>query len=254
LGPVAGSPNTQHPTPNTLHPTPTAILTVADTGIGIPPELLPRLFEPFVQADRSLERSQGGLGLGLALVKGIVDLHGGCVAARSEGAGRGATFTIELPLADVNGWLLERDDKAGDAPALDPGMLVGQSLASAHEPASTRVLIIEDNADAAETLQALLEIFGYRVEVASSGPAGVEMAQRARPDIVLCDLGLPGMDGYAVAATLRADPATASARLIAVSGYGQDEDRRRSAAAGFDAHLVKPVEAELLQPLLDGAR
>jgi PAS domain S-box-containing protein len=210
-----------------------ARMTVADTGIGIAPELLPSLFQPFVQADRSLDRARGGLGLGLTLVKGIVELHGGRVSASSEGVGHGSTFVVEIPLQPA----------PEGADALSDATVVG--------PDKRRVLIIEDNTDAAETLRDLLELFGHRVEVAYSGPAGVEMARLARPDVVLCDLGLPGMDGYAVAAALRQDPATTSSRLIAVTGYGQAEDLRRSAEAGFDAHLTKPVEAELLQQVLE---
>jgi PAS domain S-box-containing protein len=210
-----------------------ASLAVTDTGIGIPPALLPRLFDPFVQADRSLERTQGGLGLGLALVRGIAELHGGRVHAHSLGLDHGATFTLELPL---------------QAPPTDTDERAVPTAARADQ---LRVLIIEDNEDAAETLRDLLELFGHQVDVAHSGPAGVNQAFELRPDVVLCDLGLPGMDGYAVAVALRQDPATSSARLIAVTGYGQEEDQQRSAAAGFDAHLTKPVELESLQKMLE---
>jgi len=206
---------------------------VSDTGIGIPPELLPRLFEPFVQADRSLDRARGGLGLGLALVKGVTELHGGRVYVRSEGSGSGTTLAFELPA--------QLPSVGGDEVAAPPGSRAG----------TLRVLIIEDNRDAASTLRDLLELLGHQAEVAHSGPTGVGMARRLRPDVVLCDLGLPGMDGYAVAAALRQDPVVAASRLIAVSGYGQEEDLQRSAEAGFDAHLTKPVDVGLLQQLLN---
>jgi CheY-like chemotaxis protein len=209
---------------------------VSDTGIGIPPELLDHLFDPFVQADRSLDRARGGLGLGLALVKGITELHGGRVEARSEGTGRGATFVMEIPLQSP------------------PEGTVEPRLPTTPRAGHFRILIIEDNIDAAESLRDLLELTGHEVEVAYSGPTGVETARRMRPEVVLCDLGLPGMDGYAVAGALRRHPATASSRLIAVSGYGQEDNVRRSAEAGFDAHLTKPVELESLQHVLHSIR
>jgi PAS domain S-box-containing protein len=208
-----------------------ATVTVRDTGIGIDPELLPHLFEAFIQADRSLDRSRGGLGLGLALVRGLVQLHGGEVSAASEGLGHGATFTFWVPL------LREAATHVPEkAPARSPARR------------GRRVLIIEDNHDTAETLRTLLELAGHEVAVAYAGPAGVETARQVQPEVVLSDLGLPGMDGFAVARALRHDPATAGARLIAVTGYGQEEDQRRARDAGFDQHLVKPVDpAELLR-------
>lgn len=211
-----------------------AQLTVRDTGIGISPEMLPHLFESFAQADRTLDRSRGGLGLGLAVVKGLVNLHGGTVRATSDGPGTGAQFVIELPLAG-------------------PGIAAPNAEVDAavcHGPVSLRVLIIEDNRDAAETLRDLLELSGHIVDVAYSGTLGVEAARRFWPDAVLCDLGLPGMDGYEVAQALRLDPSTAEARLIAVTGYGQAEDRQRSLEAGFDLHLTKPVDPPEIERLL----
>jgi CheY-like chemotaxis protein len=207
---------------------------VSDTGAGIPPELLPHLFGAFVQADRSLDRAQGGLGLGLALVKGTIELHQGRVYVHSEGLGHGATFTFELPLQSPLA-----GTKQGPSP---PAPASARGL---------RVLIIEDCVDAADALRELMELFGHQVQVAHTGPAGLELARQVRPDVVLCDLGLPGMDGYAVAAALRRDPATGSARLIAVTGYGHEEDRRRSAESGFHAHLTKPVELESLRAMLE---
>jgi PAS domain S-box-containing protein len=209
-----------------------ATVTVRDTGIGIEPEVLPHVFETFTQADRTLDRSRGGLGLGLALVKRLVEMHGGEVWAESEGLGRGAAFTFWLPL--------ERQPTPSEEAAAPAGTADG----------ARRILVVEDNRDAAETLRELLELFGHTVEVAYSGSAGVEAARTFQPEVVLCDLGLPGMDGYAVAAELRREPATASARLIAVSGYGQDEDRYRSREAGFDVHLTKPVDLVELERLV----
>jgi len=204
----------------------TAVLKVRDTGIGISREMMPHLFETFAQADRTLDRSRGGLGLGLAVVKGLINLHGGTVHACSDGPGTGAEFVIELPLSQQA--------------AANEQAIIDEPEAS--ESKALRVLIIEDNRDAAETLRDLLELTGHTVEVAYSGTLGVETARRFRPDVVLCDLGLPGMDGYEVAQVLRLDPSTATSRLIAVSGYGQAEDRQRSLDAGFDLHLTKPVD------------
>ncbi len=209
-----------------------AVVRVEDTGIGIEPDMLPRVFETFAQADRSLDRSKGGLGLGLALVKGLVDLHGGQVSAASAGPGRGAVFTFWLPLA--GGTITPAPPPAGEAG--------GHPL---------RILIVEDNHDAADTLRIALELAGHRAEVAYNGPQALEAAAKVRPTVVLCDLGLPdGMSGYDVARALRQDPALANVRLIAISGYGQPEDRERARAAGFDLHLTKPVSPEELQRIL----
>jgi PAS domain S-box-containing protein len=210
-----------------------AVVSVRDTGIGIEPAMLARVFEPFVQADASLDRSRGGLGLGLALVQGLVHLHAGTVEAHSEGLGRGATFTLKLPL----------EHPAQVAPA-----------AATHTAAETRgglrVLIIEDNRDAADSLRDLLVLLRYEVEVAYTGPAGLDAAQSFRPDAVLCDIGLPGLDGFAVARALRADEATRYSYLIAQTGYGQDEDQRQAREAGFDRHLSKPIDLKELQRIL----
>jgi PAS domain S-box-containing protein len=209
-----------------------AVLAVRDTGAGIDPDLLPRLFAPFAQADRSLERVKGGLGLGLALVKGLVDLHGGEAHAASEGPGRGAEFTVRLPRQP------------------EPPALTAMPSTPGRTAKRLRILVVEDNQDAADSLRLLLELFGYDVAVAYSGPAGVKAAEDWQPDVVLCDIGLPGMNGYEVAGALRRNPATANARMIAVTGYGSDEDRRRSEAAGFDAHLTKPADPAAIQELL----
>ncbi len=207
-----------------------AVVMVEDTGIGIDAALLPRVFEMFTHADRTLDRSRGGLGLGLALTKGLVELHGGRVAAASEGLGKGAQFTVRLPL-----------DGNEEAPVSSPP---GGSVAAG----PLRILVAEDSRDGAESLRLLLTLCGHEVQVAHTGPAGVEAAKAFRPAVVLCDLGLPGgMSGYDVAQALRQDPATAPARLIAVSGYGQPEDQARARAAGFDLHLTKPVDPTELQ-------
>ncbi|HEY5961479.1 MAG TPA: ATP-binding protein, partial [Polyangiaceae bacterium] len=211
-----------------------AVVRVKDTGVGIPNDMLHQLFEPFVQADRSLEHSQGGLGLGLSLVKGIVEMHGGTVEAHSDGPDQGAEFVLTLPV----------EHQAAFAP--------DQTTPSA-PPSRRRVLIVEDNVDGADSLRDLLEFDGHQVEVARSGPDGVEKARALKPDLVLCDIGLPGFDGYTVAKLLRADPALATTRLVALSGYAQPDDVRLAKEAGFDEHLAKPPTLERLDALLKGA-
>jgi signal transduction histidine kinase len=210
-----------------------AVLVVRDDGAGIEPALLPRLFNAFAQGDRSLDRSRGGLGLGLAVVKGLVELHGGTVEAASEGPGRGAEFTVRLPLK-----------------AEQPALIRTPARVSTRAGEALRVLIVEDNRDAADSLRMVLELYGHQVAVAYTGPDGVKSAKAWRPDVVLCDIGLPGLDGYGVANQLRSDATTAKARLIALTGYGRDEDCRRSLQAGFDDHRTKPVDPAALQPLL----
>ncbi|XYH93159.1 ATP-binding protein [Sorangium sp. So ce1128] len=208
---------------------------VADTGVGMDPALLERIFEPFTQADQSLARSRGGLGLGLALVKGVVELHGGSVRAASAGVGRGAAFTITLPLGSAA-------PRAAVAP---------RSAAAASASSARRILIIEDNLDAADSLRMLLERRGHAVSVAHSGADGVAAARTARPDVILCDIGLPGeMNGYGVARALRGESAMQGTLIVALTGYGQDEDRKLAHAAGFDAHLTKPVAQATLERLL----
>ncbi len=210
---------------------PLATLEVSDTGIGIEPGMIERIFDSFAQADRSLERTRGGLGLGLALVKSLVEQHGGTVEARSGGPGRGASFLVTLARLELQ-----------SKPVA--------SLAAAVHAEIRKVLIIEDNVDAAESLKALLELDGHLVEMAFSGPEGVDKAVAFQPDIVLCDIGLPGMDGYAVASALRQNPRLKLAQLVALTGYAQPEDRRRALHAGFDAHLAKPPRLDLLEQLL----
>ena len=208
---------------------------VVDDGVGIAPEILPSVFDLFAQADRSLERSQGGLGIGLSLVKGLVEMHGGTVAASSEGIGKGSTFTLRLPLRKVTHRL---------AKALEP------------EPApgiARRVLVVEDNLDSAESMRLLLRHIGHEVAVVNDGREVVQAALEFRPSVILLDIGLPGIDGFHLARELRSRPETSGARLIAVSGYGQDRDREMSKAAGFDVHLVKPVDPRRLTAAIDAA-
>ena len=184
-----------------------AVVTIRDSGVGIEPEVLSRLFDVFVQADQSLERSRGGLGLGLAVVKGLVELHGGEVGAASEGPGRGAEFTVRLPLEH------------------EPAALAQASRTPPPAGESLKVVVIEDNQDSAETLRLLLETMGHEVRVAYSGSQGIELACAWEPAVVISDIGLPGLDGYEVAVALRRNPVTARARLIALTGYGAEEDR-----------------------------
>jgi PAS domain S-box-containing protein len=208
-----------------------AVLRVRDTGMGIDASVLPRLFEPFSQAEATLDRTRGGLGLGLALVRRLAELHGGSATARSGGAGLGAEFTVRVPLSTRS------DDPA--RPAATPAAASGR-----------RVLVVDDNVDAAETLRDLLEFSGHAAAVAHDGPAALALARAFAPDAVLCDIGLPGMDGYAVARALRADAALAGVLLVALTGYAQPEDQRRASEAGFDAHLAKPPPLETIESLL----
>jgi signal transduction histidine kinase/response regulator of citrate/malate metabolism len=209
-----------------------AVLTIRDTGIGISPEALRDLFQPFRQADQGLARSRGGLGLGLFVVKDLVELHGGSVSATSGGIGKGAEFTIRLPLVP------------------EPAALSAPPAAVDVGRRGTRVLVVEDNRDSADSLRMLLEILGHEVQVAHTGPEGVRVAKAWVPDIVICDIGLPGLDGYGVARELHLNPITSRVRLLALSGYGSEEDRDRSRQAGFIVHLTKPVDPLELQQYL----
>jgi PAS domain S-box-containing protein len=209
-----------------------AFVRVADEGVGMEPETVAGLFEPFMQADDSLARSSGGLGLGLALVRGIVELHGGSVTAHSEGLGHGSVFEVRLPLA------------AATATRSTPA----RGRAAGPRPLS--ILIIEDAIDVAETMQMLLELEGHTVAIAHDGMEGLETARATRPDVVLCDLGLPRIDGYAVARALASDPELASIYRVAISGYALPEDIERSKAAGFQAHIAKPASLARLHSVL----
>jgi CheY-like chemotaxis protein len=201
---------------------------VVDTGIGIPPALLPRIFDLFVQGERSLDRAEGGLGIGLTLVRRLAELHGGEASVSSEGEGRGSTFTVRLP-------------------ALDPV----PTVRAAPAPAAARqrsVLIVEDNDDARDTLRMLLEMLGHQVDTAPDGVAGLERALEVQPDVLLVDLGLPGIDGFEVARRYRA--AGGRGTLVALTGYGGADDRVRALEAGFDRHVSKPVDLDVLTDLL----
>ncbi len=212
------------------------MISVRDTGIGIEANMLPRVFDTFSQADRSLARSRGGLGVGLALVKGLVEAHGGTVEVVSAGPGQGSELRVHLPV------------EVRQPPA---ARLTGADVSGASASRGLRILVIEDHIDAATSMEILLTLDGHQVELAHAGPSGVEAAQRFRPQVVLCDIGLPGgMDGYAVARALRADPALAFAHLIAFTGYGREEDQQRALEAGFDLHLTKPVDPVKLRDVL----
>jgi signal transduction histidine kinase len=207
------------------------VLRVRDDGIGIASHMLPRVFDLFVQGERSPARSEGGLGVGLTVVRKLVELHGGSVDVQSEGPGRGSEFVVRLP-----------SSAAADPPAHPPS-------AAERAARALRILVVEDNPDGRDVLRTMLEIEGHDVQVAADGPGGVEAAVAARPDVAFIDIGLPGFDGYEVGRRVR-DRLGRSVRLIALTGYGQAEDRNRSRDAGFDAHLVKPVSAEQLHDAL----
>ncbi len=212
------------------------VLSVRDNGIGISAEILPHVFDLFAQASSGLDRAQGGLGLGLALVRRLVELHGGHVEARSGGCGHGAEFLVRLPLP----WGPEPEQRA-------------DAHGGAAEPQAApraRVLLVEDNVDVADALAMLLEVLGHSVEVTHDGLAALETMQRTRPDVMLIDIGLPGIDGFEVARRVRAAPGGSSMLLVALTGYGRDEDRERTRAAGFDYHLTKPVEVDALEGLV----
>ncbi len=210
-------------------------LRVRDTGIGIEPDQLTRVFDLFTQVGRTTHRAQGGLGIGLSLVRNLVEMHGGRVWAESAGRGQGTTFTVQLPLYVEAGRSAER-----------------ASPVDVHEPhEGRRVLVVDDNVDAADTLAMLIEHDGHQTRTAHSGPEAVDVASEFHPDIVFLDLGLPGMNGWEVAQRLRGDPELESVVLVAVTGWGAEEDRRRSQQAGFDAHLTKPVAAATVRTFVD---
>lgn len=214
---------------------PDVVLGVRDSGLGIAPEMLPRIFDLFMQEGRSSEWSQGGLGVGLALVKRLVEMHGGIVEARSEGLGRGSEFVVRLPASAAG---LELEPQSG-----------GERTGAAWP--RRRILVVDDNVDAASALGRMLaRLYGQEVQVAHDGPSALAAAQGYRPDVILLDIGLPGMDGYEVARRLRGRPEFGGTLIVALTGWGQESDRQRSKEAGFDRHLVKPVEPEDLQKLL----
>src|SRR5262249_50473871 len=211
-----------------------AVLTVRDTGEGIRAELGARVFDRFVQEPQALDRARGGLGLGLALVKQLVELHGGSVSMTSAGPGHGSEFTVRLPV-DAGLREAEPESQPASNPATGP---------------RRRVLIVEDNEDAREGLRLLLHLAGHQVETAEDATSGLEKLRAFRPEIALIDIGLPGVDGYALARTARQTPEGRSTRLVALTGHGQAEDRRTAVAAAFDAHLTKPVDPGRLPAFL----
>ncbi len=209
------------------------VFRVKDNGAGIRPEMLTHIFDMFVQGDSSLNRTQEGLGLGLTLVRSLVEMHGGAVAATSAGLGQGSEFVVRMPLCRTAGNVvsIQRQPSAGGA-------------------AVRRVLVVDDNRDAAESLSQLLKMKGHDVRAVFDGPTALDAARSFHPDVILLDIGLPRMDGYEVARRLRDQPELSHTCLVALTGYGRDEDRRRSEQAGFDFHLVKPVEPTVLQEML----
>ena len=220
------------------------VIRVSDDGMGMPRELVRRVFELFMQSEQALDRSQGGLGIGLTLVRQLVELHGGTVQARSDGPGMGSEFEVRLPLAAAAGPAAEpRAEREG--PARLPA-------AASAAPTARRVLVVDDNVEGAESLAELLQVWGHEVAVAHDGPSGLALAARQRPEVVLLDIGLPGIDGYEVGRRLRAAEATRAVTLIAVTGYGDHLHGGRLEEIGFDHLLVKPVRPAELQELLRG--
>jgi PAS domain S-box-containing protein len=211
------------------------VVSIRDNGVGIPREMLARIFEMFTQVDRSLERKHGGLGIGLTIVKRLVEMHGGRVEARSEGSGRGSEFLVHLPLASI----LEKKNSDDDG-----------RIASHANAEPWRILVVDDNRDSAVSLAMLLRRMGNHAETAHDGAEALRMAERYRPGLILLDIGMPGMNGYDVARAIRNRPWGGGMKLVALTGWGQEEDRRRSREAGFDHHLLKPVEPSDLETLL----
>lgn len=211
-----------------------AVISVKDNGCGLSPEMMPKLFQAFIQADMSLDRSGGGLGLGLSITKGIVELHGGSVSACSEGLGKGSEFTIRLPLSDADGCVKVGDAKQADSSAR-----------------SLKVLIIEDNKDFADLLNTMLAAAGHQTEVSYDGREGLEKAKAFKPDVIFCDIGLPGMNGYEVAKSIRNDNELKGIYLIALTGYAGAGDVEHVLKAGFNRHLAKPVDLASVQRLLN---
>jgi signal transduction histidine kinase/CheY-like chemotaxis protein len=209
-----------------------AVLSVRDNGIGIDAAILPKIFEAFVQAERSFERSRGGIGLGLALVKGIVELHGGGVSATSKGLGRGSEFIVELPLIEIP---KENDKRAETSPV---------------KPLVKRILIVEDNQDSAESLKEYLELLGHKAVIANSGPDGVRLASTEPPDVVVCDIGLPGMSGHEVCAELKKNPTLGHTVIVVLSGHPLDHEGGSQAKVNFDYYLLKPIDPPRLAQII----
>jgi len=211
------------------------VLRISDNGRGIPPDMLPRVFDLFVQERQDLERARGGLGIGLAIVRSLVEAHRGTVEAFSEGVGKGSTFTVRLPARSS-----AQSTVPSPAPVARPAS-VGEG---------SRILVVDDNEDAAHLLADSLRALGHTIAVAHDGPAALRAAATFRPAVALLDLGLPVMDGFELGQRLRGDPAFEGILLFAVTGYGQEVDRQRTTAAGFHGHLVKPVDVLLVDKLI----
>ncbi len=210
------------------------MLSVKDTGVGIPAAMLPRVFDLFTQVDRTLEKAQGGLGVGLSIVKRLIELHGGKVEAHSEGPGMGSEFTIRLPVVEAAKHLKQLDGGEGvSRPA-----------------ARFRVLVADDNLDAANSLALMLRFMGSEVRTVHDGLSALETAAAFKPDMIVLDIGMPKLNGYDTCRLIREQPWGKDVLLAALTGWGQDEDRRRSREVGFDEHLVKPIEPEMLEKLL----
>jgi CheY-like chemotaxis protein len=212
-----------------------AVIKVRDDGVGIAPQMLKNIFDQFVQAEQSLDRARGGLGIGLTLAKRLVELHGGTIEAFSNGEGQGSEFTVHLPATTS---------------ALVPKTSGEPPTQGAVQKGSRKVLVVDDNVDSAISLRILLEMDGHQVDVAHDGPSALRKIAQFRPEIALLDIGLPGMDGYQVARELRHDGFAKDIWLVAVSGYGQEEHRRTAQEAGFDRYLVKPVDASVFLDLI----
>ena len=211
------------------------VVTVSDTGIGIPAESLPRIFDMFSQVDRSIERSTGGLGIGLALVKGLVEMHGGMVTAQSEGLGRGSEFSVRLPVVPLRSGLSAEPAVGQNGAATGPGR---------------RILVVDDNRDSAESMGEMLRLFGNEVAIAHDGIEAVERAETFGPQVILMDVGMPRLNGYEATRRIRQQGWGKDIAIVALTGWGQDGDRARSKEAGCNGHLVKPVSLSDLQNLL----
>src|SRR6185369_11895202 len=210
------------------------VISVQDNGNGIAPQMLSRVFDLFVQSERGIDRAEGGLGIGLALVKSLVTMHGGTVSAKSDGPGRGSEFVVRLPLN------------------ADASVGATRPVRTSAKVDAKQVLVVDDNADAAEMLASALVAAGHHVQVAHDPVTALRLVSQHAPQVAVLDIGLPAMDGYELAARLRARPGEPACRFIALTGYGQESDRRRSRDAGFEAHLVKPVDMARLLALVEG--
>ena len=213
------------------------VAVVRDTGVGIDPSMISKIFDPFIQVEQAIDRAQGGLGIGLTLARRLIEMHDGQVSARSDGTGKGSDFTIRLPAS--------RPPEPAQAP--------GQPSATPIDRPALRILVVDDSVDTAKAMSKLLASFGHEIIAAHDGRAAIAAARDHRPDVLLLDIGLPGLDGYEVARQVRRESDLSRATLIAISGYSQEQDRRLSREAGFDHHLAKPVDYDLLFSLLDAA-